>query len=489
MALASIVFKIKEKDFLGEIYDMQDKESISKLMVQRLHNKVGRRIEYPSPAANTTVPYFDIDYFTINDMFLQPSVQAGGVDKLFTLLPPERRRKLSLADMSGQLHTIKEGSPSEDGDNDDVKVTRERLESPSIQKVQNEKIEQFEERKKESRKNSMECSHLQKSPMMAEKGNRDMLEDAMGSSGSSSRRGTLLNELSIVIGPKTAGQAKIILPRMLIRTSSSEKLGGEEAVQPRKLRNRSMIEPGALTQDPKLLLQTTPSPPVPKKQSIKPALNITTTTIGLLYRITSTLQKRDLMNNLEEFNQHITLLKSIYGLHGVQESALAIKNQCLSKLGHFFVLDQDVSDKLKADKGKKMDDLNHPDSLAMKKTATLSYFDGHSPEGSKLFPESNLVTIEMLSQLEKFIPRYICDSGWELLHSRIRDGSSYNRYSSLSRLLKTCGGKGEILIVIQDTQESIFGGYFSQSIVAKPDFFGTGESFLFRVEVISSYLE
>ena len=49
--------------------------------------------------------------------------------------------------------------------------------------------------------------------------------------------------------------------------------------------------------------------------------------------------------------------------------------------------------------------------------------------------------------------------------------------------MKACGGKGELLFVVQDTQDAVFGGYFSQSLELKPDYFGTGESFLFTLQV------
>jgi hypothetical protein len=47
--------------------------------------------------------------------------------------------------------------------------------------------------------------------------------------------------------------------------------------------------------------------------------------------------------------------------------------------------------------------------------------------------------------------------------------------------LRTCAGKGEVIIVVQDTQDAIFGGYFSQTMEIKQNYFGTGESFLFTL--------
>jgi TLD len=48
-----------------------------------------------------------------------------------------------------------------------------------------------------------------------------------------------------------------------------------------------------------------------------------------------------------------------------------------------------------------------------------------------------------------------------------------------------CANKGELVFVVQDTHDQIFGGYFSQSMEIKPDFYGTGETFLFQLKVAS----
>lgn len=57
------------------------------------------------------------------------------------------------------------------------------------------------------------------------------------------------------------------------------------------------------------------------------------------------------------------------------------------------------------------------------------------------------------------------------------------------RLLTKCKNKGELLIVIQDTKGNIFGGYFSQNLQMKESYYGTGESFLFKVTVTIGLLQ
>lgn len=49
--------------------------------------------------------------------------------------------------------------------------------------------------------------------------------------------------------------------------------------------------------------------------------------------------------------------------------------------------------------------------------------------------------------------------------------------------MRKCKNKGELLFLIQDTKGNVFGGYFSQDLVFKESYFGTGESFLFKVTV------
>lgn len=51
------------------------------------------------------------------------------------------------------------------------------------------------------------------------------------------------------------------------------------------------------------------------------------------------------------------------------------------------------------------------------------------------------------------------------------------------RMMRKCRNKGEVLIFIEDTKGDIFGGYFSQSLNFRESYYGTGESFLFKVTV------
>jgi hypothetical protein len=70
----------------------------------------------------------------------------------------------------------------------------------------------------------------------------------------------------------------------------------------------------------------------------KPGLNITTNSLGLLFRLTKNLEKRLKLNDHGEFDRSLAFLKEIFGLHMVQNSVKEIKNQSLSKLGSLQLL-------------------------------------------------------------------------------------------------------------------------------------------------------
>lgn len=43
--------------------------------------------------------------------------------------------------------------------------------------------------------------------------------------------------------------------------------------------------------------------------------------------------------------------------------------------------------------------------------------------------------------------------------------------------------QGEVVIIIEDSEGVVFGGYYSANIKISNEFVGTGESFLFKVGV------
>lgn len=44
-------------------------------------------------------------------------------------------------------------------------------------------------------------------------------------------------------------------------------------------------------------------------------------------------------------------------------------------------------------------------------------------------------------------------------------------------------GRGPVFIAVQDIKGNVFGGYFSQEPEFRKEFFGSGESFLYKIKV------
>ena len=63
-----------------------------------------------------------------------------------------------------------------------------------------------------------------------------------------------------------------------------------------------------------------------------------------------------------------------------------------------------------------------------------------------------------------------------MYYSWYKDGTSYN---TLHRKLSK---KGEFIILVFDTDKNIFGGLFTHNFEFSTNFFGTGESFLFKLK-------
>ena len=64
---------------------------------------------------------------------------------------------------------------------------------------------------------------------------------------------------------------------------------------------------------------------------------------------------------------------------------------------------------------------------------------------------------------------------WHLCYSRSGDGASFQV------LLNKAKHAGELLISILDTRGNVFGAYLSEPLTTRKDYYGTGESFLYKV--------
>jgi len=100
----------------------------------------------------------------------------------------------------------------------------------------------------------------------------------------------------------------------------------------------------------------------------------------------------------------------------------------------------------------------------------------------------------MLEQLAHAVPRRYGDTGsWYLLHTTASHGTS------LSHLLRSAAGAGPCVLLIRDSQRRVFGAYVSElreshrgstsvgsrSAASDAAFFGTGETFLFALGMLS----
>lgn len=81
-----------------------------------------------------------------------------------------------------------------------------------------------------------------------------------------------------------------------------------------------------------------------------------------------------------------------------------------------------------------------------------------------------------LKALMAVIPKRMRQANWQLLYSTARHGYS------LKSLYRRASGFAPTILVIKDPEDHIFGSYCSEPWKVAPRFFGTGESFVFKLE-------
>lgn len=64
-----------------------------------------------------------------------------------------------------------------------------------------------------------------------------------------------------------------------------------------------------------------------------------------------------------------------------------------------------------------------------------------------------------------------------MYYSKKEHGTSY------TTLLRRISGTGERMVVVQDSVGNVFGGFMTQGFALKEAFFGTGDTFVFKVAV------
>ncbi len=119
--------------------------------------------------------------------------------------------------------------------------------------------------------------------------------------------------------PDQAGKNNLHLPRVLIRLGSSDNL--EEIVGKERL----------LAHQPTINLIASPH----NSKGVKAGLSFTTNTLGLLFRLTKTLEKRQKFKSHKIFDEKLDIICEAYGINKSYDTVLSILNQSLSSLGKY----------------------------------------------------------------------------------------------------------------------------------------------------------
>ena len=86
---------------------------------------------------------------------------------------------------------------------------------------------------------------------------------------------------------------------------------------------------------------------------------------------------------------------------------------------------------------------------------------------------SNIVTPEMVDQLQRVLPVVSRGNAWSLLYSTSQHGAS------LHTLLTLVQRQKPTLLILSTNKGHVFGGYATESWHIDSHYYGTGESFLF----------
>lgn len=161
---------------------------------------------------------------------------------------------------------------------------------------------------------------------------------------------------------------------------------------------------------------------------LKAGSSITIGNISILFRIGRDLKPREKFKSTQTFDACLAQIQQLFGLHANITSIKEISNQSISRLVYYFNLSESEQAKIQLRQSEAaISEQKSPQAVAAepKSSALVKYYDNsHSNE---LFAGSLFVTRGMLSLLTKLIPEYITNLGVEILYSRIRDGTSYQR--------------------------------------------------------------
>ena len=95
----------------------------------------------------------------------------------------------------------------------------------------------------------------------------------------------------------------------------------------------------------------------------------------------------------------------------------------------------------------------------------------------RLSEESSILTADQVTALASAVPARYRLSDWTLQYSMGRHGIS------LQTMYRRGAGSAPTILVVRDTMGYVFGCYTSESWRVAPRYYGTGETFVFQLQV------
>lgn len=422
------MIRLKEKNFVGEALELAVRDQLAKKFISRLRDKVLERPNDPDlVVANTVVPYFDVDFYAYNDVFIDNIVitpkhdhhehaqsaqvlnesgtpsppkivektsveidlkptkttsqqmkvnvvsDTGSITRALQASEDTEKMEVSLADTGGQLSLKRGRSYSMAADmpvsilDSDAQPVFPARKSPKMSETGEGKHHLHVDSDSALKTPPPDVQPLKKFESLGGFLVVPNLEEH-GKPRSRSRKGSTSNNEHFQVSPYAgmtaeekrqfssrrlaaeAGAIKLGIPRMLVRTSSLDKKVDLVTKSPRPSKRTSPSQKSRFFNDSikeereTEFIQHSPHPSPSsspsklneqQKAAIKPGLNITTNSIGLIFRLSKTLTKRDLFPTVDRFNNTIPVFIDLYGLHYIKKSVLEYSNQSLSQLCNF----------------------------------------------------------------------------------------------------------------------------------------------------------
>ena len=97
-----------------------------------------------------------------------------------------------------------------------------------------------------------------------------------------------------------------------------------------------------------------------------------------------------------------------------------------------------------------------------------------------------VLTLNIAESLRQYFPTtFEISNSWKMMYSLDRDGSSLNTLYRNMAVYSTEEMKHGFVLIVQDTSDCVFGIFFTDPLKIKKNYFGTGESFLYWIDLKS----